>query len=590
MSFTLESDELVVAMSYQHIAKNRTIDKAWNSIFNISDINKDDVNSSNIESKDISLNNNSLSKIVNIYHSDDDDVAPTLKLVLDDEESISSDTITREKPPYKGKIDTNKIHKLQTLLDCIRIKPEAYNDIRETTYLNHNQIELCNASNTNDFPESSYRSYGNSSKSHIKKIKHSGKDNNNTGKTYGQDYIYTDRNRIFELDGHGYDGEVYAAFAGIRFSHYTDHSHIDKLIIEEDYCKIIEYMQSIFSKIANDIMNCTKNTFDINMMREYKCVADILKNRSIDKGGGTTANYCSLHTVTTISGIKKRFIVAANIGDSETYAIMRFPDGSRKIKVLSGNHSVENIEEATRIINANKHDIKSVMPIYSRFNVYNRLGNLVNPFPKEAIPHLDHLDTSKPFPIYDIIEDCSLQVNGETLHKVQMGLGKYGRIYNINEWFGGIQGLRSHVIEKNIEGVWQSVAPVPLGSPVNFGSTPNGETQSTRVFGDLNFSAYIDIQPHVCILQVPDDAHLTIISSSDGYSDTVYLSQVADQIGKIPYGTINSAKDIKINLTNLMFDNIVDKHLNGYTMNNMLQPMWDDVSFGIIDSPPYIPV
>ena len=54
-------------------------------------------------------------------------------------------------------------------------------------------------------------------------------------------------------------------------------------------------------------------------------------------------------------------------------------------------------------------------------------------------------------------------------------------------------------------------------------------------------------------------SHLTIISSSDGYSDVVYLSQVADEISKVPYGTIDCAKKLKANLTRLMQDNIIDK-------------------------------
>jgi hypothetical protein len=92
----------------------------------------------------------------------------------------------------------------------------------------------------------------------------------------------------------------------------------------------------------------------------------------------------------------------------------------------------------------------------------------------------------------------------------------------------------------------------------------------------------------VCILQVPDNVHLTIISSSDGYGDVVHLSEVVDEVAKTPYGETNAAKQIKTNLIRLMYTNITGKAVNGYSVNNMLQPMWDDVSFGLIDSPPYV--
>jgi len=168
-----------------------------------------------------------------------------------------------------------------------------------------------------------------------------------------------------------------------------------------------------------------------------------------------------------------------------------------------------------------------------------------------------------------------------------MGLGAYGRAYNINDWYGGIQALRTNVIEKYSEGKWGGVAPLSIGDQSNYGSTPNGNTQSTRAFGDLKHTKYISAVPHVCVLQVPDNAHLTIISSSDGYGDIVHLSEVADEVAKTPYGAINSAKQIQTNLIQLMYTNIIGKEIRGYSVNNMLQPMWDDVSFGLIDSPPY---
>ena len=582
-SFSIDSDERSVAMSYQNIGENISIDKRWNSIFNQANVADDKITSS-----EQTILENSVSSTTREDDSDRDEPAPTIIIVEEPEEPIITIPIAVTViPPYTGPISCDRITKLQSLLECIRIKPATLKDFRDNSQLVDGEVQLCDACHTGPAPESSACSYGISNKSGKYKVTNS-KLVSKTGKTYGQDYIYADKNRIFESDGHGFDGELYAAFSGMRFPHYANHSDMDVLLASGDYTATIKYIRSVFASIESDILKFNEHSPHVNGPPDPGCLEDILKSHSVHKEGGTTSNYCSLHNITSDSGVNKRFIVAANVGDSETYAIMRFPDGSRKIKVLSATHSVENIDEATRIINSNTTNVDSIMPIYSRFNTYDIYGKSHSPFPPNVIPHIDHIPVDSPFPIYNILDDGSIEVNGETLHKLQMGLGAFGRAYNISDWYGGIQALRTNVIEKYADGTWSGVAPLSLGDPSNYGSTPNGKTQSTRAFGDLVHEEYISAVPHVCILQVPDNVHLTIISSSDGYGDVVHLSEVADEVAKTPYGLTNAAKQTKTNLIRLMYTNITGKAVKGYSVNNMLQPMWDDVSFGLIDSPPYV--
>ena len=43
---------------------------------------------------------------------------------------------------------------------------------------------------------------------------------------------------------------------------------------------------------------------------------------------------------------------------------------------------------------------------------------------------------------------------------------------------------------------------------------------------------------------------------------------------------------IKENMIKLMYDKIKGNEIKGFSVNIHNQPGWDDVSFGIIDSPP----
>ena len=76
-----------------------------------------------------------------------------------------------------------------------------------------------------------------------------------------------------------------------------------------------------------------------------------------------------------------------------------------------------------------------------------------------------------------------------------------------------------------------------------------------------------------------------MICQSDGYADTVHLSEVADVINEMPRNVKNQAESIKKKLVKLMYNNIIGQSVRGYDLDDKLNATWDDVSFGIIDSP-----
>lgn len=480
-----------------------------------------------------------------------------------------------------GKLSPDRLSNIQSLLNNIRIKPETLCDLQMINRLDDREVKLCENMHCGEYKVSSTY-YGNTNKS-ITKINES-IINYDIGETYGQDYIMATDKYISLMDGHGSDGERYACYAGVYLPKNIDITAINTLLIEGEFDKIFTLVEEAFNKVTCSLKlyNAIPSCGNYN---NYNNIDDIITECGIQVSGGTTANYTSIQCVEDSDGFKKRFIVSANLGDSETYAVFRYPCGKCKIHVLSYVHSVENIEEAQKIIDDNRGDILKVLPIYSRFNSHDVYGNNRGPLPEPVIPHLDHMCGTSTIPIYKFNKAQKLEVNLETLHKMNMGLGSYGEAYQIYDWFGGIQGLRTNVIQKKIGLSWVSVGPLPDGNPGNYGSTPNGCGQSTRGFGDTHYD-YISSKPNINIIEIPKDVHVTIISQSDGYGDIIHLSDVAHCVEKVPYGTFDAAVIIKANMIKLLYDSVIGKEVRGFSINNYLQPTWDDVSFGIIDSPP----
>jgi hypothetical protein len=68
----------------------------------------------------------------------------------------------------------------------------------------------------------------------------------------------------------------------------------------------------------------------------------------------------------------------------------------------------------------------------------------------------------------------------------------------------------------------------------------------------------------------------------------LHLSQVADKINQLQYGKSNSAIDIRKTIVDILYSNTIGQDIRGITFNDRLQPKWDDVSFGVMDSPPIV--
>lgn len=471
---------------------------------------------------------------------------------------------------------------LNILLKNIRVKPQSMRDSLICQNIDDKYVSLTHSQTEGTF-WSSCSSYGNSSKNIPKHgssivVKE-------TGQNFGQDYVNATRNYICLADGHGVSGERFACFTGIYLPHYIDKGYIDKNLSisnSDSFNLIFNHISNIFIKIKQELERYYYMTDTICF--EDQPIERVLFKNKIGSNGGTTLNYASIHCVCDEEGLKRRFIVSANVGDSETYSVWRYPCGKVRVKVHSGLHGVENIEEAQRIINRHKNKILTVLPIYNRFHSYDKRGTQQSEFPKETLHHIDNIPNRQTYPIYKIDKHHKISVNLETLHKVNMGLGKYGEMFGIDQWYGGIQSLRTNVIEKKIDGKWKGVAPIPDGNPINFGSTPAGLCQTTRSFGDLH-NKHIHSTPHINIVEIPDDIHVTLICQSDGYADTVYLSEVADVINEMPRNVKNQAESIKKKLVKLMYNNIIGQRVRGYDLDDKLNATWDDVSFGIIDSP-----
>ena len=111
-SFSIDSDERSVAMSYQNIGENISIDKRWDIIFNQANVADDDITS--IEQ---TMLENSISSSPREDDSDQDQPAPTIIIMEEPEESIIPDPIAATViPPYTGPISCDRITKLQSLL------------------------------------------------------------------------------------------------------------------------------------------------------------------------------------------------------------------------------------------------------------------------------------------------------------------------------------------------------------------------------------------------------------------------------------------------------------------------------------------
>lgn len=486
------------------------------------------------------------------------------------------------KPP--SKIPTTVLEELEALLVKIRINPNGLNDILFTNKLDDREVRLCNDTGDASKFMTTFSKYGMSKTRRTKLTPFGYGVLAKTGSLYGQDYTIADKGTIVLADGHGSESERLSHCVSEKLYEKINKIDFNKLLGDEEFKSVELAVEKVFSTIDKELelLYDSGNSFD-----------SVRGIHSINRGAGTTCNISKIVNVTTAEGRCKRYIVSANLGDSETTVILRNSDKTYKLITLSGDHSAENEFEAKRLYkhNTNKYDI--LQPIYSRFGVHDTVGNEISPIPPLLKTHLDgsYIHNLR-YPIFSI-KDNSPVIDRELQHKMLMGAGKYGDLYNIPEWCGGVQSIRRFTIERiNEAGEWRSFMPIPNCDYVNMGSSMGGNNQCSRGFeGNRLFN---DAVPYVSIMEIPHDNHATIVMCSDGYGDIMYWSEVAAAISKTAYNSNkpDNSETIKSHLVNLMMDNIKDKEAQGINLKQNAEggynTEWDDVSFGILDSPPLI--
>tara|TARA_B100000575_G_C23139114_1_gene662460 strand:- start:1474 stop:3852 length:2379 start_codon:yes stop_codon:yes gene_type:complete len=515
---------------------------------------------------------------------------------------MSSKILQKQPVISPNKLSLDRIQEFSKIFSKIRVKPAAMKDrliiteisdqtvlIDDTTPPNKDRKEVSSISPIE------HQIYGSSHKKFAKWVSPEDSDKPQ-GVQFGQDFILYSNKTFILADGHGSGGERLSCYMSHKVSDIIDRDQLLQYLKEEHFSGIIQYILSQFvtlEKKSADICRHTKKASG----EYYQTIAQRRscdRNLYISPNAGTTLNYSTIISIPIENKADKRYIVTANVGDSETYVVCRYPDGKTRIKLMSGCHSAENINEAQRVLDKlGQTEYSKHQPIYSRWGVYNHRQGKYIPIPQEIANQLGYFDSKTPvyrkYPIFNIsATGKKLTVNEELLHKIHMACGKYGEKYQVLNWYGGIQSIRANVIEKQEKGLWKPCRPIPGEPPTNFGSSMYGETQSTRGFGDFRNWKYQSSKPHISIYEIPSEVHATLITSSDGFGDTVYLSEVSDEIQKSPFGEPGHSNKMKDNLVELMYRKCSISANDGLNWNAAGQPIWDDVCFGLMDSPPNV--
>ena len=485
---------------------------------------------------------------------------------------------------FPNKIPEEKLHQLNSLLQNIRINPSSMKDILFTEQIEEGGIHLCEQVGDLSKFMSTFSQYG-LSKTRSSQLSGFSPDVlTMNGRAYGQDYCITTADTSALSDGHGEEGERLSHFVSEKLYEGFNSIDFNKLLLEERFKALQFLIQTVFVDLDKQL----KDIYDYG----GRLYTSKRKALSIRETAGTTCNISKLINVTTEEGTCKRYVITANLGDSETAVILRKPDNTYKIITTAGIHSAENVNEANRLYSSDPGKYKLLQPIYNRFGTHDAYGRETAPIPSELKKHLDGAYIlKKKYPIF-CMSDMGLTIDRELQHKMLFGSGGYGKLYNISKWCGGIQSLRTFTIEKFHDGGWKEIIPIPSIDNLNMGSSMGGNNQCSRGFeGNTNFN---DIEPHISILEIPADSHATVITCSDGYGDTVYWSEIAEAVSKAEYNSRSSenAEIIKSHLVDLLHKNITGLDVQGFTIKQNIggesETAWDDVSFSIIDSPPII--
>ena len=265
----------------------------------------------------------------------------TQKLIINtDINSVS--TITP--PPPKGnskprfvlprKIDREIIHNLESKLTKIRFNPSSIKDILYTYQLDDGKVSLCNKEGDISKYMTSYAQYG-LSKQRSKALNYLPKHLlEKNGEKYGQDYCITTRDTSILSDGHGTQSERLSQYISEKLYEGINNLNISDLLLHNKFKEIQILIKKLFSDINDKLQNIYTDS-------KYSESSETL---SINRIAGTTANISKIYCIQTTNGKCKRYVISANVGDSETGLILRNKN-SYKIFTLSGFHNAENISK-----------------------------------------------------------------------------------------------------------------------------------------------------------------------------------------------------------------------------------------------------
>ena len=475
------------------------------------------------------------------------------------------------------KIDINRIKKLEELLSKLRIKPAYYNDMYLIDYIKDRSVIQSDQPNSNsNICKMSYSHWG---KCRIPRAYWCYQDYNN-GYFYGQDYLINRNNKLILGDGHGTHGERLSSFCCNYLYKNISTNFLEQKLVSLDFDSIIVYLQNIFNSLREMAMKLCG--FYKNNKNEYIFSGS---NTLINKKAGTTINYTNLVTIKNDNAADRRFIISANLGDSETFIVTK--DGKKiRIKNMCESHSAENIDEARNLYNNKLATENNLLPIMSRWHTDSQSFKYTV-IPETIRKHIDSkLFTDGKLLLFKKDKYGKIVADNEIIHKVKFGALDLGKQYNLPNYAGGTQALRNSVIQKKVDNKWQTIAPFPSDDNINFGSSIDGLNQTTRGIGDFSHYKYYNYNPYIAIYEIPSNVHATVVTCSDGLSDIFHLSEIAKLIAGTNCENCDKAKTITEKLVSNLNTKIAENIKYGFNFTDKKNVSWDDTTFGIIDSPP----
>ena len=325
--------------------------------------------------------------------------------------------------------------------------------------------------------------------------------------------------------------------------------------------KIHEYLLTYMADIQPYILTKIKEK-DIESVN--KLVTDMFEhvNNIILRDDDDTSNF---NTGGTTFTMLHKFIdeldgtlysLSYNVGDSPYFKISM--DG--KIEELTEEQNCDNIQSVEAYYN---HCLdKSVEPspiIFGRFNHKNCY----------RLPWMGY-STIKPYNVEKVDGKYKLSTNNEIMKKVYEDappLFKDNTLY-----IGGPQSIRGRL--DNIQALNKGSYPMK-----NFGSTINGDLQTTHSFGDKQSIREHNIlcKPHISITKITD-SHYDFIGS-DGVIDCLTNTDILDMFKEKPLMSIEEFTNF---VTSKVDTNAVE---GGFKLSILTDvPTWDDNSFWVVET------